>query len=450
MSDRPRTYAEAVAARKRSLIETLAELDITLDEASLFIVIQYGIGAHPESLPRHAAADEYRLDDSASEVGCQAALADCLAKGWLQVLDDAALADIAALLKAGNIIGPVYRLPHVGRVDFTQAGANRWFRIRDRDGPAEPFAFTDVVREMTARYFTTRAAAEAEAEWARGEEETAAVSDPTPTGPWRAQWWRRFAQGYRIDIEERRRWQGRCSRGGEECDLTRDPDRADPVRLRCVLDARNVTLAEYAVLAEMDWRPRRFDDHEFASMAHYADRDFGSPLTEAECRAGLDACPRYGWLRVLDAAAIGEIRALVRNESATLALPRTAELRPDGHGLACDPARPYGTVPVPAKERWGETDFTPTGAALYRAISAAWLGDDWEDGLSVSNGYFREEHRYCVAESGFRDIATAYEAEGRVVRCLRVVPIGPWCVYWWEQYPAGFRHELEVTGDVGS
>ena len=42
-----------------------------------------------------------------------------------------------------------------------------------------------------------------------------------------------------------------------------------------------------------------------------------------------------------------------------------------------------------------------------------------------------------------------YEAEGWVVRPPRVVPIGPWCVYWWEQFPAGFRMELEISGDVG-
>ena len=83
MANRPRTYAEAVAARKRSLIKILAELGVTLDEASLFIVIQYGIGADPEDLPRHAAADEYRLDDSVSEKSCRAALAACLVKGWL-------------------------------------------------------------------------------------------------------------------------------------------------------------------------------------------------------------------------------------------------------------------------------------------------------------------------------------------------------------------------------
>lgn len=449
LANLPRTHAEAVAARERSLIKILAELGVTPDEASLFIVIQYGIGAEPEDLPRHAAADVYRLSDSVSEESCRGALAACLAKGWLQVIDDAALAEIAARLRAGCVLGPVYGLPSVGKVDFTQAGADLWVRIRDCDGPAKPFASTDVVSETTARYFTTRAAAEAEAESAwGGYDDTVAVSDPTPTGPWRAEWWRQFPQGYRIDIEERRQWQGRCSRGGEECYFPGSLDRADPVPLRRTLDCRNVALAEFVVLAAMEGGPRQLDDHDFPSLVRYADRDFGSPLTEAECRVGLDACLRYGWLRVLDEAVIDEVRALVRCDSVALALPRTAELRPVGHGGEFVPAS-CEIVPVPARERWGQVDFTLTGAALYRAISAEWLGDDWEDGLQVSNGYFREEHRYCTAESGFRHIVAEYEAEGQVVRSKRVVPIGPWCVNWWEQFPAGFRMELEISGDVG-
>jgi hypothetical protein len=35
-------------------------------------------------------------------------------------------------------------------------------------------------------------------------------------------------------------------------------------------------------------------------------------------------------------------------------------------------------------------------------------------------------------------------AKGDVVRARRVVPIGPWCVYWWERFPAGYRLELEL------
>ena len=129
-------------------------------------------------------------------------------------------------------------------------------------------------------------------------------------------------------------------------------------------------------------------------------------------------------------------------------MPRIAELRPDGWGYQLDPARPGEVtrlaVPWRDDRRWGEADFTPTGAALYRAISGVWSGPDWEEDLQVSNGYYREDHRYCDSEEGFEGVVSELMAEGQVVRATRVVPIGPWCVHWWKRFPAGFRMELEV------
>ena len=33
---------------------------------------------------------------------------------------------------------------------------------------------------------------------------------------------------------------------------------------------------------------------------------------------------------------------------------------------------------------------------------------------------------------------------GDFVRASQVVPIGPWCVYWWERFPSGYRLELKL------
>ena len=77
-------------------------------------------------------------------------------------------------------------------------------------------------------------------------------------------------------------------------------------------------------------------------------------------------------------------------------------------------------------------------------ICREWLGQDWDNDLFVSNCYYREEHRYCEKEIGLRWIVEGYVAEGFDVRIKQVVPTGPWCVYWWERYPEGFRLELEI------
>jgi hypothetical protein len=47
-------------------------------------------------------------------------------------------------------------------------------------------------------------------------------------------------------------------------------------------------------------------------------------------------------------------------------------------------------------------------------------------------------------DEGFPRIVQEHMARGEVVRACRVVPIGPWCVAWWETFSAGYRLELEL------
>ena len=77
-------------------------------------------------------------------------------------------------------------------------------------------------------------------------------------------------------------------------------------------------------------------------------------------------------------------------------------------------------------------------------IASEWLGPDWEDDLIVEKGQYWEEHRYCTSAEGFRDVVTEHTDHGALVLESKEVPIGPWCVYWWEQFPAGFRLELKI------
>ena len=41
-------------------------------------------------------------------------------------------------------------------------------------------------------------------------------------------------------------------------------------------------------------------------------------------------------------------------------------------------------------------------------------------------------------------ILTVLRAGGRAAVVLPDTPIGPWCVYWWDRFPAGYRLEFEV------
>src|SRR5262245_12903882 len=98
-------------------------MGITPPEAALFNVIHYGMTAFPSAMPSIAARPNYSLAAPVTETECQTALAACLSKGWLQVLDDRTLARIVDELREARFVGPIYGLPGVGCVDFTHLGA---------------------------------------------------------------------------------------------------------------------------------------------------------------------------------------------------------------------------------------------------------------------------------------------------------------------------------------
>jgi hypothetical protein len=410
-----------LTSKKRDRAVALAEMGLTPPDFALFNAVHYGSTPSPDSLPAIAAREDYNPDGSvATEGECQIALAACLAKGWVQVIDETALAKIAHELREGRFVGPIYGLPEIGGVDFTRAGADLWRRLCCHCFPdwRSP-DFTDVVHSKTTHYFRTKAAALA-AIPKSDRAYAVTVIGPTAIGPWRVQWWRRFPDGYRVDIEERMQWQGRAGGGGSHCVMSRPGRQADPLRLRHVLDCHNVTLAEWLLLAAMEsaWHRSAFDLPRRA--AGPAADLFGVTASEEECRTGLEACLRYRWLRVVDQHAIDEVQALLRDDPVFLPMPRELE------------------------SREGEIDFSPSGAVLYRMIAAEWLGADWENTLNVWNDYYREEHRYCEAEDVLQGLVQEYAASGEVVRASKIVPIGPWCVYWWERFSAGYRLELKI------
>jgi hypothetical protein len=419
LAEQERVRAEARTEQERVWAKALAEVGITPPEAALFHVVHYGMTASPTSLPSAAACPDYSLVEPVREPECQAALTACLARGWLQVIDEPVLAKIVDELREGQFLGPIYGLPEVGGVDFTHAGAVLWRRLSRHRFPNRPSPdFAEVVHSKTSRYFRTRTAALRGIEEATQWDGDITVVGPCPIGPWRAQWWRRFSKGYRIEIEERRHWQGRCGEG-DGCFMPRPTCQgANPRRLQHILDCHNVTLAEWLLLATMDPACGTYASRLPRWVADSAHRSFGVTTSEDECRAGLDACLRYGWLTLAQNAG-DEVDLL----------------------LAADPA----TMPVAPEVRgWDEVDFTPCGATLYRMIAAEWLGSDWEDNLMVWKETYREEHRYCEATEGLQGIEQGYAASGEIIRASKVVPIGPWCVYWWERFPAGYRLELQI------
>ncbi len=399
---------------------------MTPAEAALFNVVHYGLTVPPDDLAQRAASPDYSPCGRLAVEECRSALAACLAKGWLQVIDETALRRIETEIRETGLIGPVYHMPWEGGVDFTHAGAAMWQRLQGVLGAGRersPFAYIDVVRCRVARYLPTRASARAEIEEVREREDQVEVAGPTPIGPWRVQWWQRFPEGYRVDIQWRSRWQGRACGGGDGWSQPPSPRwQTEPQRRQQVLARFGVGLPEWLVLAEVAGGRFNSPSRLPARAAGFAMTAHGIAAAEEECRAAMDACLARGWLRVVDHRAAAEIEALLQADTASVLLPDEA---------------------VPGL---GEVDFTLAGAALYRAVSKEFLGPGWQDGLCVWRELEREEHRYGETE---RDVLSALqECQDRGVEVVAswVVPIGPWCVYWWRRFPRGYRLELEVRG----
>lgn len=200
----PETFRrKAQADRDRETAAALAELGITPPEASLFNVVHYGITAPPSNLSRRAASSGYSVCGPVTGEENQAALAGCLSKSWLQIIDEAALGRIQAEIRRSGLLGPVYGYPSVGGVDFTHAGAEQWFRLCERlwgTGGEESFAFCDVVHEKSVRYFRSNLKAVAERENIKKWESVVSVAGPFSIGPWCVYWWEQFRSGYRLEM----------------------------------------------------------------------------------------------------------------------------------------------------------------------------------------------------------------------------------------------------------
>jgi hypothetical protein len=409
-----------LTADKQRREDIFAETGLTFPEATLLNVVHYGMQDGPSELPDRATVKEYAWGEPATIEEYASALVSCLAKGWLQVIDDAAIQKISNELREGQILGPIYCLPRVGSVDFTSAGAQLWNSLVDCDPLRSRLVAQDVVHQRSVAFFPTRAAALAYMKEFRSDAATVSMSDPVPTGPWRVQWWRRFSDGFRIDIEEVGPGQG--GRGDTWYWLS-DPTWTVNTRLlQDILARHNVSLAEWLLLAATDnphlrgWEPQIRP----VKVSRWGEEIFGIPVPEQECQEGLDACLGNGWLRIVDRKAADEIQTLLQNDSALM--PTFGER---GDAL-------------------GDVDFTPVGAVLYRMIATEYLGPDWEAGLFVSKELYRKQHRYSEVDEGLEQTVQAYQRDGAVVLSSSLVPIGPWCNHWWRQSPGGFRMELEL------
>jgi hypothetical protein len=125
-----------------------------------------------------------------------AALDSLLAKGDLQVIDEESLRAIEVELTRDPALGPAAGLPRIGDVDFTLRAA----QYRDSIRPVSYFQRSGVWawdRTDRHRSFLCRTE-EPLLEWTSEGRFTA--SEPYRVGAWRGRWWRKFPDGFCMDV----------------------------------------------------------------------------------------------------------------------------------------------------------------------------------------------------------------------------------------------------------
>ncbi len=404
----------------RTNADRLAEVGISAAESALLNAIHYGISVRQHDLCRFAAVHGYSLADAVTLPEVNEACDQCLKKGWLQVVDKSVLVQLEADVQNSGLLGPVYGFPSLDSIEFTVEGARQWFIVCAQLGfPVgydDSFAYEDVVHEKIAHWLSTESKARDEIEKRKAWPYTASIVGPVPVGPWRAQWWRRFDSGFRFDIESRMHWRGLVG-GRDSCWFRPEDSPFDLAEAQQVLERHNVSVVEFLTLKSVETAKcqSKIGDRVKKSLEKWAPNL--AAVTDDDLT---QRCLERGWLQPIHEVSIAEIRAMVEADDAITPLPLNLQ-----------------------RYRY-ELDFTMAGANIYRALSAEVHGAGWENSLIVEKSYYRELHRYCATEAGLRSLQEEYSEHADVLRKARIVPIGPWCVYWWRRYAAGFRVELII------
>jgi len=351
----------------------------------------------------------------------RAALTDCLAKGSLRVIDAASRERIIDRLQAGAIIGPIYGLPNIGDVDFPDDYAQFPPTTRQRASHV-PFAFTDVVHSRVERFYATLRAAQADIE-SLHDWPGRSASEPKPIGPWRPTWWLECNEGFRVEVEEFAMYGGRCGNEDYCCSNLLPYERGDQPRLNRVLASRKLTAEESCLLNALGTDPRIHTGQTYVPPAvEHGGNFFGIQVTLAKFSAALESCIRKGWATEATANHRRSIEACLNRDQLFCPLPKQSLV----------------------KFHNGCAILTLAGRDVLLAAMHDYFGPDWANCLKVERELYREEHRYCAEMDGIRAAMADYPSNGHVLLNAHVEKIGPWCVYWWKQYPSGYRLEIEM------
>lgn len=326
------------------------------------------------------------------------------------------LTQIKEELARDHLLGPIYGFPEPGQVDFTQLGANVWLEIdRSED---EVISYLDAVEFKTRWTFVSHATMTRHRVRLRKEPHFASMTRPTVADDVRLAWWCPPMRGWSFEVTEKFHWQGRMGLESiTDAFLNWDAEFAnvDRAQLRRQCSHHDLEPSDLCVLLRIAQWP--FD------VKHVA----RSSLILAKSGIGL---------RMTMDRIVGAIRRCLHNG---LIVRLNAE-----ETQRIDLAAKASSTPLFTQEsRLDFLDLTDAGARFLVEQGSKILKSAWLDGWVVSR-----DHLYT---RNFLDIASVFERYSHYPeKMLKIGPIeeiGPWCVYWWNRFPKGYRLELEVTSD---
>lgn len=419
------THEEWFRLRQNETLELISKIGVSEAEYAALNLIHFGCHDTKDGLARFATSQDYSLGARLSVAETSAAVRSCFKRGFLRVVSDADLLEIRGELDRDHVTGPIYGLPELVKIDFTKAGAALWRAIQgaipdDRPWPFQRgFANCDVVEIRTRRYFATRRAAERQRTLLHRMPDVASVTKVTPCPNLRLAWWCPPREGWQFDSTVQMKWMGR-SGGGSRPTLEWNVKQAeiDSALVRRECRRHQTDLSDWCVLLTVASSEFLLAKSLRRSATEFAKRQFGLRNASERIADAISRCAKKQLIGRMGEGAIRRIGASIATSPRPMVLP---ELVPE------------------------HVDLSPAGIELLSHLGPKVFGDAWLDGWQVQQDVFRREHRYA---RNLLDVASVFEeynhSEETVLAVGPITPLGPWCVYWWERHPTGYRVELEI------
>lgn len=422
------THAERVERYRSHVRELIAACEISIAEYAILNHLHFGCHRLPGTLGKFAASPDYALGHRVTVREASQAVRSCLKRGLIRVMSKSDLAQIKEDLARDHLLGPIYGFPEPGQVDFTRLGAQVWLEIERSEDEAIPcrgFSYLDAVELKTRWTFLSRTAMTGHRARLRKEPHFASMTRPTVADDVRLAWWCPPMRGWSFEVTEKFHWQGR---GGVDS---------------CTTSALLNWDAEFANVDRAQLRRHcRHHDLEPSDLCVLLRIAEGGPFDVKRLgRSSLILAKSGIGLRMTIDQIVGAIRRCLHNG---LIVRLNAE-----ENQRIELAAKESSMPLYTQEsRLDFLDLTDAGARFLVEQGSKILKTAWLDGWVVSRKVFSRDHLYT---RNFLDIASVFERYSRFPqKSLKIGPIeeiGPWCVYWWNRFPKGYRLELEVTSE---